>query len=116
MPRLVAGTTVGAVALTGALEASVEGDGLRVSGALAPVVSGHLAQLLVARAADEWCVLTEGEFRARELTSLDLTRRAADVVVDGVVVPRRRILSGLDTDHVRDVAAVLFAAEATGGS
>ncbi len=116
VPGLVAGTTVGAVALTGALDATREGDGLRVSGTLAPVVSGHLAQLLVARAGDEWCVLVEGEFGARELTSLDLTRRAAEVVVDGVVVPRRRILTDLDAGHVRDVAAVLFAAEATGGS
>ncbi|MBV8950708.1 MAG: acyl-CoA dehydrogenase [Actinobacteria bacterium] len=116
VPGLVDGSTVGAVASSGALEAEPDGDGLRVSGTLAPVVSGHLAQLLVARAADTWVVLTQGEFRARELPSLDLTRRAAEVVVEAATVPAGRVLNDLDTERVRDLAAVLYGAEAVGGA
>jgi alkylation response protein AidB-like acyl-CoA dehydrogenase len=116
VPGLVAGSTVGTVALSGALDAEPAGDGLRVSGTLSPVLSGHLAQVLVARAGTSWCVLTEGEFRSRELTSLDLTRRAAEVVVESVVVPPARVLTDIDTERVRDLAAVVFGAEAVGAS
>jgi alkylation response protein AidB-like acyl-CoA dehydrogenase len=116
VPGLVAGTTVGAVALSGALDADPAGNGLRVSGTLSSVVSGHLAHVLVARAGTSWCVLTQGEFNAREQASLDRTRRSAEVVVDTVVVPAARILTDVDTERVRELAAVLFGAEATGGS
>jgi 3-oxochol-4-en-24-oyl-CoA dehydrogenase len=116
VPGLVAGTTVGTVALSGELAAKAAGDALRVSGTLSPVVSGHLADLVVARAGGTWCVLTAGEFQARERTSLDLTRRVADIVVDDVVVPAARHLAGVDTERVRDVAAVLLGAEATGAA
>ncbi len=116
VPGLVSGRTVGAVALSGTLDAEEAGDGLRVSGTLKPVVSGDLAQLLVVPTGDRWCVLVEGEFSAREVPSVDLTRRAAEVAVDGAVVPKQRVLTDLDAARVRDLAAVLFAAEATGGS
>jgi alkylation response protein AidB-like acyl-CoA dehydrogenase len=118
VPGLVAGTTVGAVALSGTLDAQpdADSDGVRVSGSLTPVVSGHLANLLVVPAGDQWCVLTADEFRAEELPSLDRTRRAARVTVEPVVVPRSRVLAGIETDEVRDLAAVLYGAEAAGGS
>ncbi|MGH8985630.1 MAG: acyl-CoA dehydrogenase family protein, partial [Acidimicrobiia bacterium] len=75
VPGLVAGDEIGAVALDGALDATESDGGLRVDGTLRPVVSGHLATLLVAPAgAAGWVVLTADDFTARELPSLDLAR------------------------------------------
>jgi alkylation response protein AidB-like acyl-CoA dehydrogenase len=114
VPGLAAGETVGAVALAGQLDAEADGDGRRVSGTLRAVLSGHLADVLVARAGDDWYALTADEFTATELASLDSTRRVAEVRVDGTVVPSARRLDGVDTERVRDLAAVVLAAEAVG--
>jgi alkylation response protein AidB-like acyl-CoA dehydrogenase len=114
VPRLAAGETVGAVALAGQLDAEADGDGRRVSGTLRAVLSGHLADVLVARAGDDWYALTADEFTATELASLDSTRRVAEVRVDGTVVPSARRLDCVDTERVRDLAAVVLAAEAVG--
>jgi len=117
LPGVAVGELVGAVALEGALDATAEGDGVRVGGTLRPVLSGHLATLLVARAGDGWCVLTEGEFTARELKSVDPTRRVAEVTVPaGTVVPAARLLPDVSTDQVEALAALLFSADAVGGS
>ena len=115
VPALVAGTTTGAVALAGALESESEGDGLRVQGTLRPVLSGHLATLLLApTSAGVWVALTD--FDATELPSLDLVRRSAEVRVEPTVVPPSRVLRGVDTGQVRDLAGVIVAAEAVGGA
>ena len=114
LPALVGGEVVGAVALAGTLAAEAAGDDTRLSGTLASVPSGHLAGLLLACTDDEWCVLLADDFSATERTSLDATRRVADVTVDGAVIPAARRLRGLDADLVRDLAAVLYAAEAVG--
>ncbi|MGH9032723.1 MAG: acyl-CoA dehydrogenase family protein, partial [Acidimicrobiia bacterium] len=117
VPALVAGDHVGAVALDGALAAAESDDGLRVQGTLRPVLSGHLAALIVAPAgAAGWVVLTADDFTARELPSLDLARRMAEVTVDGAVVPPTRRLPDLATDRVLELAAVLVAAECVGGA
>jgi alkylation response protein AidB-like acyl-CoA dehydrogenase len=113
-PLLASGGSVGAVALDGRLDAEPDGDAVRVEGTLRPVLSGHLAGVLVARAGDEWCVLDANEFTATELSSLDPTRRVAVVHVDGAVVPPARRLGDVDTERVRDIAAVVFAAESVG--
>jgi alkylation response protein AidB-like acyl-CoA dehydrogenase len=114
VPLLASGGTVGAVALDGRLDAELDGDALRVQGTLRPVLSGHLAGVLVARAGDEWCVLDANEFTATELVSLDATRRVAVVQVDGAVVPAGRRLGDVDNERVREIAAVVFAAESVG--
>jgi alkylation response protein AidB-like acyl-CoA dehydrogenase len=114
VPALASGDTAGAVALGGRLDAEPEGDALRVRGALRPVLSAHLAGVLIAPAGDEWCVLEAGEFTATELSSLDPTRRVAEVHVDGVAVPPARRLGDVDAERVRDIAAVVFAAESIG--
>jgi alkylation response protein AidB-like acyl-CoA dehydrogenase len=114
VPALASGETVAAVALTGRLTAERDGDGLRVHGTLRPVVSAHLADVLVAPAGDDWCVLKAGDFTATELPSLDPTRRVAEVHVDGAVVPPARRLGDVDTADVRDLAAVAFGAESVG--
>ena len=116
VPALVAGSAVGAVVLDGALDAEEGDGGLRVRGTLRPVLSGHLASLLVAPAGDTWCVLDTDEFLARELPSLDRVRRVAEVSVDGAVVPPERQLGEVDTTWVRDLGAVLVAAESVGGA
>jgi 3-oxochol-4-en-24-oyl-CoA dehydrogenase len=116
VPALAAGSAVGAVGLDGALDAEEADLGLRVRGTLRPVLSGHLGTLLVARAGDTWCVLEPGEFVADELPSLDRVRRVAEIGVDGAVVPPERQLRDVDTCQVRDLAAVLFAAESVGGA
>jgi len=117
VPSLVTGEQVGAVALDGALDATETDDGLRVEGTLRPVVSGHLATTLVASAgAAGWVVLTADDFTARELPSLDLVRRVAEITVDGATVPAERRLRDLDPGRVLELAAVLAAAECVGGA
>jgi len=116
VPVLVSGDGVGAVAFDGVLDAEEVADGLRVRGTLRPVLAGHLATLIVAPTVDAgWVALTASEFTATELPSLDLTRRSAEVVVDGVV-PNARRLPDVDATRVRDLAAVLAAAECVGGA
>ncbi len=106
---------VGTVALTGSVAVSDAGGRLAVAGMLAPVLSGHLAELVVADTGQGWIVLLAGEFEARELPSVDRTRRVAEVTVDATVA-RSRLLPALSTERVRDLAAVLFGAELVGGS
>jgi alkylation response protein AidB-like acyl-CoA dehydrogenase len=116
LPDLASGAVVGAVALDGALDAEKTEHGLRVRGTLRPVLSGHLAQLLVAPAGAGWCVLRTGEFTATELMSTDLTRRVAEVTVNGLLVPSARVLPELTLLEVQHLAAVVFSAEAVGGA
>ena len=115
LTALAGGEAIGAVALAGSLVADdAPGGALAVSGTLSPVLSGHLASVLLAPAGDRWVVLTEGEFDARELPSVDLTRRVAEVAVTGVTVPAERVIADLDDGLVGDLAAVVAAAEAVG--
>jgi alkylation response protein AidB-like acyl-CoA dehydrogenase len=116
-PQLADGSLVGTVALGGSLEGAEQGDGsLAVSGTLRPVLSGHLADLVVADAGGTWVVLEADEFTAVELQSVDLTRRVAEITVDGASIPPARQLREIATPEVRDLAAVLFAADAVGAS
>jgi alkylation response protein AidB-like acyl-CoA dehydrogenase len=115
LPGLAAGDLIGTVALTGAVAATDTGDHLAVSGDLRPVLCGHLASVLLVRAGEIWCALTDDEFSASELPSLDRTRRVAAVTVDAQVPPERQ-LRALTTERLHDLATVLFAADAVGGS
>jgi hypothetical protein len=49
-----------------------------------------------------------------ELAPADFSRGVADVALSGVLVAADRVLDGVRTAQVRDLAAVLFAAEAAG--
>jgi len=119
---LADGSLVGTVALGGSLAAEEQADGsLRVSGTLRPVLSGHLADLVIADAGGTWVVLEAGasgvgDFTAVECTSVDLTRRVAEVIVADASIPPARQLREIATPEVRDLAAVLFAADAVGAS
>jgi len=48
--------------------------------------------------------------------SLDLIRRAGDVTVEGVTLPANRVLSGLGSGYVADLARTLLAAEVCGAA
>src|SRR4051812_21373323 len=83
---LASGSLIGAVALEGSLTADAANDGaLTVNGTLSPVLSGHLADVVLADAQGTWVLLEADDFDARELQSVDLTRRVAEVAVDAVV-------------------------------
>jgi alkylation response protein AidB-like acyl-CoA dehydrogenase len=70
-------------------------------------ISGHLADVIIGPVDGAWSVL---DAEAREVGSLDLTRRVARLDAPKAARP----LDGLTTERVREVAAVLFAAEAIG--
>jgi len=120
LPGLTAGERIGAVALEadGSLLGEEKADGVHVSGTLRPVLGAHLADLLVVpvRVAgrDVWCALDAADTDVRELPSVDATRRVAEVTVRDLAVPADRVLTGLETDTARRLAAVLVAAEAVG--
>jgi alkylation response protein AidB-like acyl-CoA dehydrogenase len=119
LPALASGERVAAVASAGSgLRATAAAGELRVEGTARPVLSGHLADVLVAPAdtvdGSVWVVLEVGDgVVARELPSLDPTRRVAEIVVDAVV-PDTRMLPGVDDALVADLTAVLAAADLVG--
>ncbi|MFB6814425.1 acyl-CoA dehydrogenase [Streptomyces sp. NPDC056347] len=117
---LAAGERVGAVALgPGSLTAVEHGDGHLLDGTAPPVLSGADADLLLLPAASAtgtlWFAVdtaTEG-LTVRPHHGADPTRPTAEVHAAGVLVPAARLVP-VDTARVRDLAAVLFAAEVCG--
>ncbi|KPM54133.1 acyl-CoA dehydrogenase [Frankia sp. R43] len=120
LPALAEGS-VGATALSAAgLAAKPAGDGgYRVSGTTDPVLGAPGASLLLlgatAPAGDEiWFVVEPGpgvDVRAGE--PVDHTRAVGPVTLDDVLISADRCVA-VGSSQVRAVAAVLFAAEATG--
>ncbi|MER5361738.1 acyl-CoA dehydrogenase [Streptomyces sp. NPDC002785] len=117
---LADGTRIGAVALgPGTLTAVEHEDGHLLDGTAPPVLSGADADLLLLPAESAtgtlWFAVdadTEGLI-ARPHHSADPTRPTAEVRAEGVLVPVERVVR-TDTAHVRDLAAVLFSADACG--
>ncbi|MFF3259909.1 acyl-CoA dehydrogenase [Streptomyces sp. NPDC002932] len=117
---LASGRRIGAVALgPGNLTAVEQEDGHLLDGELPPVLSADAADLLLLPAASvtgtRWFAV---DTSARGLTvrphrSADPTRPTAEVRAEGVLVPAGRLLP-TDSALVRDLAAVLLAAEACG--
>jgi alkylation response protein AidB-like acyl-CoA dehydrogenase len=120
LPALVGGDIAATVALTGSLEAVNDAnDGtLVVSGTLQPVLSAHLAAVVIAPVdvdgATEWVALDAIDLTITELPSVDRTRRVGRVDVDSITVPADHRLGVLARHDVRLLAAALFAAEAVG--
>ncbi|MER5633488.1 acyl-CoA dehydrogenase [Streptomyces nitrosporeus] len=116
---LAAGTTVGAVGLgAGTLALNRADDGtVTLTGTSEPVVGGHLADVFVLPAADggrtRWIVLPRAAVDTEDLRSHDLTRRSSRVTARPVPVPAADLLA-VDEQTPRDLAAALFAAEASG--
>ncbi|MFF2329001.1 MULTISPECIES: acyl-CoA dehydrogenase [unclassified Streptomyces] len=117
---LAAGTRIGAVALgPGTLTAVEHGDGHLLDGTAPPVLSGAVADLFLlpaeSAAGTLWFAVdaaAEG-LTVRPHRSVDPTRPTAGIRAEGVHVPAERVLR-TDSTHVRDLAAVLFSAEACG--
>ncbi|TXK43362.1 acyl-CoA dehydrogenase [Nonomuraea sp. C10] len=119
LPGLADGTRTGALALTGSLTGTRAGDGsLTVSGAAEPVLGGAMADVLVLPVAtgdgELWVAVDATAATVTSLKSLDLTRSVAKVELDGVTVPADRVLDGVESADVRNIAAVLLGAEAAG--
>ncbi|MEU8560733.1 acyl-CoA dehydrogenase [Streptomyces cyaneofuscatus] len=118
---LAAGERTAALALTpGTLTATPAEGGHRLDGAAPPVLSGEAADLLLLPAADAsgevlWFLVDAGAegLTVRPHRSVDPTRPTAEVRADAVLVPAHRNLP-LDSALVRDLAAVLLAADACG--
>ncbi|MEV6473088.1 acyl-CoA dehydrogenase [Streptomyces sp. NPDC051657] len=118
--ELAAGDRTAALALTpGTLTATPADDGHRLDGTAPPVLTADAADLLLLPAAtpdgERWFLLNAGAegLAVRPHRSADPTRPTAEVRADAVPVPAHRALP-LDPALVRDLAAVLLAADACG--
>ncbi|MGW1731136.1 acyl-CoA dehydrogenase [Streptomyces sp. NPDC001999] len=117
---LADGTRIGAVALGPGTLTAVESEGGHLlDGVAPPVLSGADADLLLLPAASaggtRWFAVdsaAEG-LTVRPHRGADPTRPTAEVRAGGVFVPSARAVR-IDSGTVRDLAAVLFAAEACG--
>ncbi|WP_330480406.1 acyl-CoA dehydrogenase [Streptomyces sp. NBC_00724] len=117
---LADGTRIGAVALGPGTLTAVESEGGHLlDGVAPPVLSGADADLLLLPAASaggtRWFAVdsaAEG-LTVRPHRGADPTRPTAEVRAGGVLVPAARAVR-IDSGTVRDLAAVLFAAEACG--
>jgi alkylation response protein AidB-like acyl-CoA dehydrogenase len=111
---LAGGERIAAVALgPGTLTATRTQDGYRLDGTAPPVLGGGHADLLVLETSTGWLAVDADALTVRVHESADPTRPTAEVAAHGVTVPRDRALD-IDTGLVRDLARVLFAAEACG--
>ncbi|WP_067461411.1 acyl-CoA dehydrogenase [Actinomadura macra] len=118
LPGLAAGALIGAVGLdAGGLEVARTGAGRTLTGTSAPILGAQLADVLVLPARDGdgtvWLVVPRTAVTVTGLPSHDLTRRLARIEAADSVVAAESVLD-LDTRTVLDLAATLFAAEASG--
>ncbi|NUP63964.1 MAG: acyl-CoA dehydrogenase [Nonomuraea sp.] len=119
LEALADGTLTGAVALSAALTGTRAGDGsLVVSGTADPVLAGSLADVLVlpvtTSEGEEWIAVDASAVTVTAVKSLDLTRPVAKVELSDVTVPAERVLDGVESPDVLNLAAVLLGAEAAG--
>ncbi|UCA49395.1 acyl-CoA dehydrogenase [Streptomyces sp. WA6-1-16] len=119
---LAAGDRTAALALgPGTLAATPAPGGHRLDGTAPPVLSADAADLLLLPAADAsggvlWFLVDAGTqgLTVRPHRSVDPTRPTAEVRADAVHVPADRAVPVADPGLVRDLAAVLLAADACG--
>jgi len=119
LPALADGSMAAAVGLAaGSLRVEDVPGGLRLSGTSGPVLSGHLADLLVLPAAGAdgltFLLVDAGDLTVTAVPGLDPSRRVATVDAAGVHVAADRVLAGVDDARVRGLAAVVLAADAAG--
>ncbi|HEY8481179.1 MAG TPA: acyl-CoA dehydrogenase [Spirillospora sp.] len=118
LPALADGSKTGAVALAGDLTARRDGDALVVSGKAGTVLGAALADVIVLPVVDgdatRWVALDAADLTVTPVASLDRVRRVASVEASDVTVGADRVLDGLTTDHVRNLVAAMFGAEAAG--
>ncbi|MEU7294576.1 acyl-CoA dehydrogenase [Streptomyces exfoliatus] len=117
--EIASGERIGAVDLadTGSLTAVRTADGYLLDGTAPPVLGGAQADLVILRAATDsgavWLAVDAAGLLVRPHAGADPTRPTAEVTARTVPVPAARRLT-LDPALVRDLAAVLLAADACG--
>ncbi len=117
---IAAGQISVAVALTpGAVAAQAGADGsVRLTGHTGPLLGGgstsHLLVGATAGSRSVWCLVRADEpgVRVTPVPAADFSRSLAEVTLADVVAGPADVLPLATTDHVRDLAAALFAAEA----
>ncbi|HEY3683041.1 MAG TPA: acyl-CoA dehydrogenase [Streptosporangiaceae bacterium] len=118
LPGLADGSRTAAVSLATGLTARRTPDGLVIDGDVRPVLGAATADLLVLPVGtdrgEEWVAVDAADVAVEPLPSLDRTRRVAAVTAHDVTVPEWRVLDGLASTEVLNLAAVLFGAEAAG--
>ena len=122
LPGLAAGQATAAVALAaGPLTGTRPGGGtLRVTGRTGPVLgAGTTSHLLLGCTTGQgeawfWIPADHPGVTVATRNPVDFSRSLADVTLTDAPVPADRVITGLDTARVRDLAATVFAAEAAG--
>jgi hypothetical protein len=118
LPGLAAGETPVAIALDpgSAVALGAPDGGLRVSGEISTVLGAGPAPLLLLAASDAWFVLDADHpgLTVEPRTPVDLSRALARVVLRDVEVSAGRVVPDVAAGEVRDLAALLFAAESVG--
>jgi alkylation response protein AidB-like acyl-CoA dehydrogenase len=118
LPALADGSKTGALALADGLTGRRDGDALIVSGTVEPVLGATLADVIVLPVATdggrEWVAVDAADLTVTAVASLDKVRRVAKVEAVDVSVAADRVLDGLTTGQVRDLAAALLGAEVAG--
>jgi 3-oxochol-4-en-24-oyl-CoA dehydrogenase len=119
LAELAEGSLAGTVALgTGLAAQAGTGGGLTVTGQTGPVLSGPLADLVIAAVSTDdgeaWVLLDAADLEVTALDAVDLTRPLANLRAEDVLVSADRILAGLERTAVMSLAAILFGAEACG--
>ncbi|QYN36868.1 acyl-CoA dehydrogenase family protein [Pseudonocardia sp. DSM 110487] len=118
LPGLASGETAVALALDAcsakALDAA--GSGLRVSGEISTVLGAGSAPLLLLAAGDVWFVIDADHpgLTVEQRLPVDFSRALGRVVLRDVEVPAARVVPDVVAGEVRDLAAVLLAAESAG--
>jgi 3-oxochol-4-en-24-oyl-CoA dehydrogenase len=118
LPGLVDGTLTGAVALTGSITGVREGGVLTITGTAEPVLGAPAADVLVLPVTtdlgEEWVALDAAQATITSIKPLDLTRGVGKVQITAAAVPAERVLDGLTTAEVRNLAAIALGADAAG--
>ncbi|MGH3241302.1 MAG: acyl-CoA dehydrogenase family protein, partial [Spirillospora sp.] len=116
LPALADGSKTGAVALDATLTTRREDDTLVISGKAGTVLGAGLADILVlpVDGGAQWVAVDAADATITPVASLDRTRRVSAVELPALAVPADRVLDGVTTARVRDLAATLFGAEAAG--
>ncbi|GAB2632331.1 acyl-CoA dehydrogenase [Prescottella soli] len=113
------GTAFGAVALQpGGLTLARDGGTVTLSGTSSFILGGQVGDVFLLAATDDtgalrFVVVERDRLDVTELPSHDVVRRNAEVTVDGLELADGDVLA-LDSQRVLDIAATLFAAEASG--
>ena len=119
-PRLLDGAVAGCALAIDGLHARADSAGLHVEGVASNVWGAPGSDLLVLGAQSDagecWFVVESTQVSIEALPGVDLTRAIGRVTVEALAVPAQRVLTGISTARVRELASTLLAAEAVGSA